>query len=700
VKLWPFSKKQKTPLSSGFELPPGVVLASPEESHVADLMGMPVVQESGTPFPSAPAILDSIPSGESMPSGLLPQADGETFTPTSGMTTSPEPFYSPPDMFQSAPSSSAEPSPASSEAAPAKMDLDNFFEQNSLTMISPSSPPPASAPPSSETSQMLDILTPPASPQVAMPSSPVPYPTPQAFESFGLPVPGEPSVTEPLLVQESSFDLPSQADSGQFLPGLQPELHPDNASLFKNELACEALAAPELQAGSQVSSASDPLAAAAVFEFYPCSEPKALPELMPHSLDPASATEPAMATPPQPLEEPVTSLLEEMDFNASELPMTPADMASGSLASDFANAVLGMDDPGNFAVGSGYGLGNALEMESESGFDILAEHSGAFPQSVVPQESFSLDFTEDLMSSPIAQSNSPDLQAWDALPGESSGLEFLPDPEAEPFTLETGVPNESIAFCGEIMAEDMVSTDAPFDLEGSTGDSELCPPGDMAALFSDTALDEAGAEEPETPDLPPDLESYDLGHYPDPEEEPACIDLDNLNAGPELLAMMEAPEEQEPEARHFYLEPDAPTDFQTPFSNVLDDAESFTLGEAGTFEFSGEFSEPEPSMMETLSSEPSEKAPEMPFESQTSSESPRPKQFAQPPQQKLPPQPVAQQPTGFTVQPREASSQERSLVDAMHNFEHQVILSESRFLKKSLDDLVARYFAENGGGMG
>jgi hypothetical protein len=39
-------------------------------------------------------------------------------------------------------------------------------------------------------------------------------------------------------------------------------------------------------------------------------------------------------------------------------------------------------------------------------------------------------------------------------------------------------------------------------------------------------------------------------------------------------------------------------------------------------------------------------------------------------------------------------------VDAMHNFEHQVILSESRFLKKSLDDLVARYFAENGGGMG
>jgi hypothetical protein len=696
VKLWPFSRKQKNPLSSGFELPPGVVLASPEESHVAELMDIPPEQESGAPFSSASA------TPESMPSGSLPQADAEAFTLTSGITAPPEPFHSPLDMFQSGPSTSAESSPPNAEAAPVKMDLDNFFEQNSLTLISPSGSLPASAQASSETSQMLDILTPPASPQVAMPSSPVPYPTPQPFESFGLPVSGEPVAAEPLSAEGPSDALSLQADSGQPLPGLQPNFYPDNASLFQAEPASEALTAPELQ--PQVPPASDPLAAAAVFEFFPCSEPKALPDLMPHSLEPAAATEPAMATPPQALEEPMTSLLEGMDSNTSELPMAPTDMGPGLPTLDFANSTLGMDDPDIFSAGSDYGLGNELEMESESGFGILAEPSGAFPQSAAPQESFSLGFAEDLLPSSSEQSNSPDLTAWDAPAGESAGLELLPDPEAEPFTLETGIPNENISFYGEVMAEDAVSTDAPFDWEGSAGDSALCPPGDMADLFPDTALNETGAGEPEATDLPPDLESYDLGHYPDPEEEPACIDLDNLNAGPELLAMMESPEEQEPEGRHFYLEPDAPADFQTPFSNVLDDAEPFTLGEAGSFEFSGgcsgEFSELQPSRMEALPSETLEKAPELSFESQASSESLRPKQFAQPPQQKLPPQPAAQQSSGFTVQPRETASQERSLVDAMHNFEHQVILSESRFLKKSLDDLVARYFAENGGGMG
>ncbi|HEY9686463.1 MAG TPA: hypothetical protein V6C52_05770 [Coleofasciculaceae cyanobacterium] len=683
MKLWPFSKKQKDHLNSGFELPPGVVLASPEESHVADLMDMPSMQESGTPFSATQATL------EPMASGPLPQAGEEPFTLTSDMMAPQEPFPSLMSMSQPA---SAEPSPAFAEEAPAKMDLDNFFEQNSLAMISPSSSPAsspvASAQSPSETSEMLDFLTPPASPQVAMPSIPVPYPTPQPLEAFSLPNPGEQSAPE------SQAAPLSQAFSDSFLPGLQPESPSENVPAFQVAPEFEALAAPELQFGPKLSPASDPLAAAAVFEFGPSPEPKALPELMPHTLASIAATEPAMATPLQATEEPMMSSFEGMSFDAPDLTMSSVDMGPGSLAPDFSNASMSMDDPNLFAVGSGYGLDNPLKREGESGFGMMGELAGEFPQPAAPQEGFYLGFTEELMPSPIDKLNSPGFAALDAPSLASSGLEILPEPEEEPFTLESGNSDEGIPFYGEALAEDTVSADTNFGFEGSSAESgELCPPGDMAALFPDTVLDETRVEELDDAELPLDLESYDLGHYPDPEEEPACIDLDNLSAGPELLAMMESPEEMEPEAHHLYLEPDASADLPTPFSNVLNEAESFTLGESATFEFS----EPQPSMMECLSSQ----APEMPFDSQTPLESPRPKQFAQAPQQKIPSQqPAVQQPAAFTVQPREVLPQERSMVDAIHNFEHQIILSESRFLKKSLDDLVTRYFAENGGGMG
>lgn len=226
----------------------------------------------------------------------------------------------------------------------------------------------------------------------------------------------------------------------------------------------------------------------------------------------------------------------------------------------------------------------------------------------------------------------------------------------------------------------------------------------------DTGEDE-GAFEAEL--TAPDLESYDLGHYADPDEETPVFSLDGDDteapaetfnpvylAAPEMTPAKEGPElvvfDESEETMTFYT--GTPDDATEPELLYFGDEETGNGEPQAYYHTEEPVAQAEPEIL--YYSEPA--APE-PVKAKPFAQSPvspatpaakRPEPAA--PKKQPPPRATARnyQPEPVDISHHNPSSYQTSMTEALDSFGQKVIREENRMLNKSINDLVNRYFAQ------
>ncbi len=684
MKLWPFTKKNKA-MDNSFELPPGVVLAEFDDSADAAPY-IPTQALTGELVDPAPA--DHQTGSENLDMIMMPSA---------------------------LPKNASVETPSSQDTA--KSDLGAFFEQNHLALVSQSRPsggsatsPPAADVTDMETGSILDVLTPPATQDVAMP---VEFSECQASQTDtpATSVPGNQftgfTETEDLLGTAALFDFghpPTQPAQPENVLSAPPALPPSDK-----------IQQQTLSASESTAPLSNPEAATALTDWIndSPSEPAA-------DLDPFAATE--QDTFENTLDSKAETTYDlsadaELAFwnsasSEETIEQAPAKASEAHYASTFSPPT---DIPTHLESGSFYGLGNAdtafqpddcnslylaaPAMELEAGGDIW--------RSI---ETDSANFTLATDTEPVTDALlelAPSTHLDDSLDlskelasALSDDLSFATTEEAEEnkaFEQPSLMEEAQASFLAhEPVTETLLSEAGPSDWIGEISESfEDSFDSQFGEALSDTleaadgfSLDDDGSapknasrvteEGLEVYEPGSDLESYDLGYYTDPEDDGACFDLDS--PATKWLPASETPASEETKSESL--------------SQHWSDAE---LAEAL-----------EDSALAILANEATEPVLELGPPTLHAAESfpkldlPEP-QTPEAPQLRLVPH-VSPQPASLNLAQTTPSQAYtvmndtkpacRTVAEALNDFEQSMLLQESRFLKKSIDDLVSRYFAQ------
>lgn len=683
MKLWPFSKKDETPLaaqpanpqSRKMDLPPGVMLADPSE-------------------------LDFQP-GQTRPAGS--ESSRETAHPVAEETETSQP--QPPsfeDLAYIPSPEAAQPQDTSLPTEPAKPDLNEFFDQHQLEMISQATPPQASTP-----------LAPPE--PISLAPLPDVEPAPQAaFDAV------EPKIPEP---NPASSQSGSEAGSNRFdfpttglpaVPAERLEQPPaDHLDFFNpigfennpaNDLFSDFMAPPPQEATTVAQDA------AFINDFSEIPPQAVIPPEVEHSVIPSNFTEAAI----QPIEHLETA------------PVQPT-----------------AQEPGSFFL---HPAGSELHFPQTEGiFD-------------APNELESTTLAEQAMSEMTEYAQPADFQftTEDAfLPG--APLEIppqlnLPDealmPNANDHFFETTAipPVLEDAYPGEAFEDDSFDLDSlllgrqpeeqssnnPLEaMEFEAQDlnpSETAPFLDYSKNFMPETLDEGPnhyfGDEAEGLKGIDNTDSYDFGHYEDPDEPVPAFVLDNdpeSNKDEPISASEAEPPVILTEGMTFndgYTEPETGFSFSDAELDMAALFQPEALPETQDEPFPAADEAPSyismpslPSRSEFMqglqhpvtpgyqaSAEPVEveaaEAPETP-EPQVASKEPEPEQVQKEeepaPAMAAKPTPKKRPPLKPLVQPK---PYRESLADRIGSFEQEVLLKNSQFLSQSIDHLVNSYFEQ------
>ncbi len=677
VKLWPFSKKDNSmALDSRSDLPPGVMLASPDDPDPAGAIPADTSPQGSTEHPPATPTEEApfTLSADMMAPPPPPAASELPSEPSQPAFNAAPDDLGPPDM-----------TPETLPSAPSKPDLNAFFENNNLSLISPSAPET----PRFDTPAELSAIDP-------LPGDPM---SAQLLTTSAQPVASDPFSQ----VRSDSMPLP------EALPGHSPQAAPsilDNVEVFE-------LNPPPAMPSATTSDSNiltpllppDSLGAEASVDDFLWTPPTSEP-----AMADAGTTNDTMPEDSSPEDSSMVSDLSlDMSLDATNLESShhpslhygPADLPEentefttdpvyslGELSETAMPDPLTMEPPA-----LSFNPGNPSNEPSNEDFYDISDLStpahadmdwpDAAPPILIPPsaiEPFQLqpEFPELEMSTPLASQGleepvldldiapSDSAYTWDT--GDTSLLEYADNEESE-----TGYD------------------DITLDLDTLTngeGLSDISPLPEMeeAPMLGDEDEMDMGAMDIGTDEeinIPADFVSYDLGHYADPDEEPSYIVLDEAPAA-EMMAS---------DATNNLVS------FPMPESNLESSADeiafNFDLPETGW--------EPEPEP-DFPTSPPEEEPLVAYYKPEPAGEIVIPKQFAQPrqsanvptdrPNQKETASPAKTPPDQFDF-PLSKAVQKMSMTEAIDDFEQRILLEDSRFIKRSIDDLVNRYFSQS-----
>jgi hypothetical protein len=662
VKLWPFSKKSEAPMDfeRKFELPPGVMLASPDEPEPAS-----------EPPTTAPGRYDAMHSEEAaVPNEPTVQQEISTVLP---------------------------------EEPEAKPDLPQFFEQNQLEFVSQAQQAEHLTSPTGQTEAPLSIPLPKdAIYQEINNSLTAMADTPPSVEaSLFSPLSNTPPIT-PL-----PTDAPSVMDFGLSEPGKtsaqttsQPIPQPvaeeaDDAFLFMPEGAAPKSLLPEPAQ----------------------TEPFNLDMLVPPPFNP---TEP-IAGPMDPFSQPGTltepGTMTDL-FYPAEASTLPRDGEAGALCdlsdsflSETADPMLPMEIPADmdaFFSEEAPSL-SVLDGEPQNAQALLdellkspefqqSEHQEAESLSQIQPES-SLVESEPEYQSPTGtvpvQEDSTDFFAatFESMDGFDSfactdNLFMNPDPAAsEPGNLHRenpAMPEAEFGYSG-------LSSDFAQENETSYGalpsEEEVSfmeePAQDFNTYTEETYFDEDMVGDAE---LNSEVSSYDYGHYDDPDDPASVISLGEPAYGqtdeateedaPDLDALMasltQARTPECPEVHEIAAATASPPEPEI-FMETAPKAETFAREEAP-------FKEPEAAYHPAapLPVKPQSRPLAAPQAAASKKATPMQTHSSKPAAKPAP-------------RPRHYNE---SIADALESFEEEIMLQNNRFFRNSINNLVDQYFAQ------
>lgn len=668
MKLWPFSKKSEAPTDyeRKFELPPGVMLAAPDEEDAP--------QEAATTTP-----------------GRYEAMHAEEIAP--------------PSEAHSAPPAPAEVNEATPDATPElKPDLQQFFEQNQLAFVSqtqpvePSTAQPQGEPPASkdaiyqEINQSLTAManTEPAveaplfnpldtatTPNMAPPTDPSNVLT--NVLDFGL---GESTNQEsPLAAQEQPIDAPDRQ-----APSLPVTDEADDAFLFMPEGS---------QPKSHLSESHS-------------GEPFNLEMLVPPPFNPTEPFDsvPAISSSSSP--EPVADLF----YPTVDTPLTGTDASLPlcDLSSSFLEdapvpsppEVTPDDMSAFFPVEEAPSL-SALEGEPQNAQALLDEllKSPEFHQA---EESHSAPASSDSVAAPEpayptpAEAEEPttatDLFTDTSFAASSFVSSFASMDGFDDFACPDSLFNTPEAATTEASYLEMASVTGPEIGYAALPDES---PDATSAQSSDESWSEDGysysdEDMPGDAELNSEVSSYDYGHYDDPDEPASIIALDDepLYESAHQPAYQSAqPEEAEPDLDALMA---SLTQARTP-----------ECPETHAFEAAAAAPPEPPAPLGSVFEQPVAEPVSQPFQ-QHPAEFPATAQNAAQPSSKPEPlplqapgkeeaRPASRQTPASKPSPRPKYYTE-SIAEALESFEEEVMLQDSRFLRNSINNLVDRYFAQ------
>ncbi len=644
MKLWPFSKKNETsvaakpvnPHSRKMDLPQGVVLADPSESAFQPALPQPEAATAPLPNPA--------PEPEAL----------ETTTPS----------FADLSFIPEAPQGSTASSP---DVASGKPDLTSFFEQNNLTLVSPSTP----AAPTEDTTR----LTPP---------EPVLPELTATTNSLDWMIPPElPELDNLSPSPDTSFSAPDAT-----------------AELFATTEVTNPFDffPPELQASSE----SDNTFSTDFFTIGEVPVTDTLP-----SNAPADFTD---FTPPTAFNPVEQATLEASQADVFEAPtfdtLSGADPTPAITPESFQATDPEQASHDSFFL---YTTGTELQEPSSTGlFDF-----GLTPEALTSNFEDEVAFLPEAPSELPPQLNLPDealAPNGDGLFFEATGIQPTQEddyaPEAfgdDTFDLDSLLLGESSPVSDSTEPAYGLSAAETYNLEGfepTTPESKTLKTG-KDHYFGDEADGLKGADNPD---------SYDFGHYEDPDEPSMAFCLEETietdQQLQDLVANLSAetahpspPQtdqnlEQVPET---FLQEVIAEESQS-FMNMtsLPSGEDFLQSLAqpiafdGSSAFQGSDEECE-FVQEATDEEPEPCYPEVEQEVA---------EFNEPVVEEIP-ETMAAQPASTTHPPQNQPKQvfkpkpyQDSLADRIGSFEQEVLLKNSQFLSHSINDLVNAYFAQ------
>lgn len=648
MKLWPFSKKNETPAA-----------AKPVNPH-SRKMDLPQGVVLADPSESA---FHPLPSQQEATTSSLPNPASETELPE---TTTPS-FVDLSFIPENTQGSTA----SSAEKTPEKPDLTSFFEQNNLSFVSPSNPTEASTKPSEEKTQ----LTPP---EPALPDFISETTTPDWMNLPALSA--QDNLSPPT---DSAFSF-SEATSE--LP-LTPELT-NPFDFFP----------PELQASSEPDNTTST-------DFFIIGEAPA-PDMLPSNVA-TDFTDFTHSTPFSPVAQATQETSQTEAFKAPVFDAIPESAPDPALnPKNFQTTEPEQANNDSFFL---YTTGTELQPPSDGGLfdfgfapeafasDFQAEVEAAFlpeaptelpPQLNLPDEALAPNGEGIFFATTTGiQPSSDDDYAPETFGDETFDLDSLllgeSSPVSEPTEAIFGLPATDTYSLGEF---------EPTLYENETLET------DKEHYFGDEA---DGLKDVDNPD------SYDFGHYEDPDEPSMAFCLDETietdQQLQELVAnLAEETANESPQTDQGGAQVQKPflqeTSAEEPQSYVsmpsLPSTEDFlqTLAQPVTFDGTytlQESDEAELFQEATEEIEPFYEEPDQEIADISESLTEDSPETALPQSTSATHQPQSQPKQVFKPKPYQDS-----LADRIGSFEQEVLLKNSQFLSHSINDLVNSYFAQ------
>lgn len=647
MKLWPFSKKNETPAA-----------AKPVNPHSRKMdlpQGVVLADPSESVFQPLPSQPEATTASHSSPS---PATDAQE-------TTSPS--FADLSFIPETPHGSTA-SPA--DATAGKPDLTSFFEQNNLAFVSPSNPASATTAPTEDTTQ----LTPPEEvlPELTATTNTLAWMSPPELpEPDSLSPPPDPAFSLPEATAELTFPSEPANPFDFFPPELQATSEPDNS------ITTDFFTIGETPV-------TDPLPSDVTADFT---------DFMPTTT--FSPVEQVA------LEAPQAEAFDTLAFGTSPA----ADINPPPSPENSQTANLEQESNDSFFL---YTTGTELQEPSTTGlfdFDVT-------PDALTSNFEDEVAFLPEAPSELPPQLNLPDealAPNGDGLFFEATGIQTTLEedyaPEAfgdDTFDLDSLLLGESTPASDSTQPAYGLSTAETYSLEGFDPvfpETETLET-DKEHYFGDEADGLKGVDNPD---------SYDFGHYEDPDEPSMAFCLEETietdQQLQELVANLTEETAHTPpqtdqnleQAQETFLQ-EVITEESQSFMNMtsLPSGEDFLQSLAQPIAFDG-------SSAFQASDEKGE------FVQETTEEETDP--FYQEPEQEIAevneplaeevPETVAAQPISTTHPPQNQPKQvfkpkpyQDSLADRIGSFEQEVLLKNSQFLSHSINDLVNSYFAQ------